>query len=113
MKRFERTLTTDKLFDDAVKAVETIAQEKGFRVLHTHDVAATLEPSHEPLLGAPNPLLGTAETLREAKVVEGSNARDLATHRSSGGGRRRRRVRSRSLPDHAQLTVYELLVIGA
>ena len=42
MKRFERTLTTDKLFDDAVKAVETIAREKGFRVLHTHDVAATL-----------------------------------------------------------------------
>ncbi len=42
MKSFEKTVTTDKSFDQAVTAVETKAAEKGFRVLHTHDVAATL-----------------------------------------------------------------------
>ena len=41
-KPFERTVTTTKTFDQAVAAVETKATEKGFRVLHTHDVAATL-----------------------------------------------------------------------
>jgi len=42
MQTFERTVTTDKPFEQAVSAVETKAAEKGFRVLHTHDVAATL-----------------------------------------------------------------------
>jgi uncharacterized protein (DUF302 family) len=42
MKRFEKTWTTDKPFEQAVAAVETKAAEHGFRVLHTHDVAATL-----------------------------------------------------------------------
>jgi uncharacterized protein (DUF302 family) len=42
MKRFEHTIAIDKPFDETVTAVERIAQEKGFRVLHTHDVAATL-----------------------------------------------------------------------
>ncbi len=42
MRGFEHTLTSRKSFDDAVAAVERIAAEKGFRVLHTHDVAATL-----------------------------------------------------------------------
>jgi len=42
MKSFEYTIGTDKPFAEAVTAVERIAQEKGFRVLHTHDVAATL-----------------------------------------------------------------------
>ena len=42
MKAFERTVTTDKAFDEAVSAIERKAGEKGFRVLHTHDVAATL-----------------------------------------------------------------------
>lgn len=39
---FERTVQTRKTFDEAVAAVEQKAAEKGFRVLHTHDVAATL-----------------------------------------------------------------------
>ena len=39
---FERTVTTDKPFDEAVAAIERNAGEKGFRVLHTHDIAATL-----------------------------------------------------------------------
>lgn len=39
---FEKTVTTDKPFEQAVSAVETKAADKGFRVLHTHDVAATL-----------------------------------------------------------------------
>ena len=42
MKRFERTWTTGKPFEQAVSAVEAKAAEHGFRVLHTHDVAATL-----------------------------------------------------------------------
>lgn len=42
MKAFERTVTTDKAFEEAVSAIERNAGEKGFRVLHTHDVAATL-----------------------------------------------------------------------
>ncbi len=42
MKRFEKTWTTNKSFEQAVSAVEAKAAEHGFRVLHTHDVAATL-----------------------------------------------------------------------
>ena len=42
MKPFEKTWTTAKPFGQAVSAVETKAAEHGFRVLHTHDVAATL-----------------------------------------------------------------------
>ena len=42
MRRFEYTVETAKPFDEAVKAVEEKSAEKGFRVLHTHDVAATL-----------------------------------------------------------------------
>ncbi len=42
MKRFDYTVDTSKSFDEAVKAVEQKSAEKGFRVLHTHDVTATL-----------------------------------------------------------------------
>lgn len=42
MKAFERTWTTEKSFEDVVSAIEEKAGERGFRVLHTHDVAATL-----------------------------------------------------------------------
>lgn len=42
MKAFEHTVTTEKSFDDAVQAIERTSAENGFRVLHTHDVAATL-----------------------------------------------------------------------
>jgi uncharacterized protein (DUF302 family) len=42
MRSFERTWTTDKSFEQTVSAVETQAAEHGFRVLHTHDIAATL-----------------------------------------------------------------------
>jgi uncharacterized protein (DUF302 family) len=42
MKEFELTVTSDKTFENAVAAVEQEAAENGFRVLHTHDVAATL-----------------------------------------------------------------------
>lgn len=42
MKRFEFTVKSEKSFDQAVSAIEEKAAEKGFRVLHTHDVAATL-----------------------------------------------------------------------
>jgi uncharacterized protein (DUF302 family) len=42
MRNFEYTVESGKSFDEAVKAVERKSAEKGFRVLHTHDVAATL-----------------------------------------------------------------------
>ena len=42
MKPFEQTIATEKSFDETVSAIEKKAAEKGFRVLHTHDVAATL-----------------------------------------------------------------------
>ena len=42
MQNFEYTVQTQKSFDEAVSAVERNTAAKGFRVLHTHDVAATL-----------------------------------------------------------------------
>ena len=42
MKAFEYTVSTGKPFDEAVAAIEQKSAEKGFRVLHVHDVAATL-----------------------------------------------------------------------
>jgi uncharacterized protein (DUF302 family) len=42
MKSFEATVESSKSFDETVKAVEQKATEKGFRVLCTHDFAATL-----------------------------------------------------------------------
>lgn len=42
MKSFDHTVTTDKSFDGAVQDIERKSAEHGFRVLHTHDVAATL-----------------------------------------------------------------------
>ncbi len=46
------TVATNKAFDDAVRAVEAATADKGFRVLHVHDVAATLKEKgfeQEPL----------------------------------------------------------------
>jgi uncharacterized protein (DUF302 family) len=48
MKAFEHTVTTEKSFDEAVAAIEKKSAEKGFRVLHTHDVAATLREKGFP-----------------------------------------------------------------
>jgi uncharacterized protein (DUF302 family) len=42
MRGVDYTVETSKPFEEAVAAVERKAAEKGFRVLHTHDVAATL-----------------------------------------------------------------------
>ena len=39
---YVHTVTSDRPFDEAVAAVQKKSAEKGFRVLHTHDVAATL-----------------------------------------------------------------------
>lgn len=41
-KAFQYTVETSKPFDQAVLGIEQKTAEKGFRVLHTHDVAATL-----------------------------------------------------------------------
>lgn len=42
MRDFERTVMSQKPFGEAVAAIEKKSADKGFRVLHTHDVAATL-----------------------------------------------------------------------
>lgn len=43
MKReLHYTVETSKAFEVAVQAIEQTTAEEGFRVLHTHDVAATL-----------------------------------------------------------------------
>jgi uncharacterized protein (DUF302 family) len=42
MRTFEYTVTTNKSFEEAVEAIQRRADENGFRVLHTHDVAAIL-----------------------------------------------------------------------
>jgi uncharacterized protein (DUF302 family) len=52
MRNFQYTVETTKPFDLAVRAIEQKSADKGFRVLHTHDVAATLAEkgfSREPL----------------------------------------------------------------
>jgi len=40
---FDYTVTTEKSFDEAVKAVEQETKAAGFRVLYIHDVTATLK----------------------------------------------------------------------
>ena len=42
MKNFDYTVETNKTFDEAVSAIEAKSKEKGFGVLHIHDVKATL-----------------------------------------------------------------------
>ena len=42
MEKFDYTVETKKSFDEAVSAVEAQSKEKGFGVLHVHDVKATL-----------------------------------------------------------------------
>lgn len=42
MEKFDYTVETTKNVDEAVAAIETTAQEKGFRVLYVHDVQETL-----------------------------------------------------------------------
>jgi uncharacterized protein (DUF302 family) len=52
MKNFQYTVNSNKTFEAAVSAVGQKTSEKGFRVLHTHDVAATLAErgfAREPL----------------------------------------------------------------
>lgn len=42
MENFDYTVETNKSFDEAVASVEAKSKEKGFGVLHIHDVKATL-----------------------------------------------------------------------
>ena len=48
LKQIDYTVESDKSFDAAVAGVESKSSEKGFRVLHTHDVAATLNEKGFP-----------------------------------------------------------------
>ena len=52
MADFDYTVTTERPFAEVVDRIEEKTAEKGFRVLHTHDVAATLAEkgfAREPL----------------------------------------------------------------
>lgn len=49
MEKFDYTVETTKSVDEAVAAIESRAQEKGFRVLHIHDVQATLAAKGFPI----------------------------------------------------------------
>ncbi len=52
MKKFQYTAESSKPFDAVVQALEKKSAEHGFSVLHTHDVAATLNGkgfAREPL----------------------------------------------------------------
>jgi len=40
--KFDYTVETDKSFNEAVQYIEAKSKEKGFGVLHIHDVKATL-----------------------------------------------------------------------
>jgi len=42
MNNFDYTVSTKKSFDEAVESVEEETKNAGFRVLHIHDVTATL-----------------------------------------------------------------------
>ncbi|VAX30877.1 hypothetical protein MNBD_NITROSPIRAE03-1756 [hydrothermal vent metagenome] len=42
MEKFDYTVETNKSFDEAVEAIIAQTKEKGFGVLHVHDVKATL-----------------------------------------------------------------------
>jgi len=43
MEKFDYTVATTKTVDEAVATIEAKSKEKGFSVLHIHDVSATLE----------------------------------------------------------------------
>jgi uncharacterized protein (DUF302 family) len=42
MEKYDYTVETKKSFDEAVSSIEKKSKEKGFGVLHIHDVQATL-----------------------------------------------------------------------
>jgi uncharacterized protein (DUF302 family) len=74
MKPFLHEITTTKSFDDAVAAIQQKSVEKGFRVLHTHDVAATLAEkgfAREPLkiIEVCNAKYASQVLNREAKIA--------------------------------------------
>ena len=52
MREFQHIVHSEKSFDAAVSAVEQKSAQKGFRVLHTHDIAGALAEkgfAREPL----------------------------------------------------------------
>ena len=52
MEKFDYTVTTSKDIGEAITAIEAKSKEKGFSVLHIHDVSSTLEAKgfhREPL----------------------------------------------------------------
>ncbi len=66
MAKFDYTVETKKSFDDAVAAVEAKSREKGFGVLHVHDVKAT------PAVLIPSALMGLMSVAGTVCIHEGS-----------------------------------------
>ncbi len=71
---FDYTVETKKGFDEAVSAVEAKSKEKGFGVLHTHDVKATLASKgfdREPLkiIEICNPKYATEILNKDIKIA--------------------------------------------
>ena len=62
---FDYTVTTEKSFDEAVKAVERETKTAGFKVLYIHDVAATLK--------------GKSFEIEPFKIIEICNAKSAYT----------------------------------
>jgi len=48
MTTLDYTVTTPKNVDEAVAAIESKSEEKGFSVFHIHDVSTTLEGKRVP-----------------------------------------------------------------
>ncbi len=73
MEKFDYTVETNKSFDEAVSAIEAKSKEKGFGVLHIHDVKATLASKgfeREPLkiIEICNPLYACEVLKKDIKV---------------------------------------------
>ena len=68
MQPFEKTVTTEKTFDQTVAAVEKKAAERGFRVLHTHDIAATLAEKGFP--GSPLKIIEICNAKYASQVLD-------------------------------------------
>lgn len=92
MKDFAHTVTTAKPVDAAVRAVDQATAAHGFRVLHTHNIAATLAEKgfpREPLkqleiCNAPPPMKGSKKTSRRCRCCLPSERGRIFTQRRRG-----------------------------
>jgi hypothetical protein len=86
MKSFLYTVDTMKSFETAVRAVERKVAEKGFRVVHTYDVAATLADAG--CRRGPLKIIEVCNALRQRGLGEGHQRSPhvALSHRDLQGG---------------------------